>query len=178
MKTLTLLRHAKSGYDGLVLRDFDRPLNGRGRKAAQAVGRALRAEGMGWDAVIASPAARVVETLRDVAAGYGGDLAPAHHADLYLASPAVLLDHVHQTDDGVARLLIVGHNPGLEQLALALSGQGADGLLAALAEKYPTATVAVIDFDTDHWAEVAEGSGTLVRFLRPRDLDPALGPEH
>lgn len=177
MKVLTLLRHAKSGWDDMALRDFDRPLNRRGRKAAQTVGRAMRAEGMGWDQVIASPAVRVVETLRDVAQAYGGDLAPDHHSDLYLASPAVLLDHVHQTDDRVERLLIVGHNPGLEQLALALSGSGADGLVGALAEKYPTATVAVIRFDVDHWADVGTGGGTLVRFMRPRDLDPDLGPE-
>jgi phosphohistidine phosphatase len=177
MKILTLLRHAKSGWDDPGLRDFDRPLNRRGRKAAQAIGRAMRAEGMTFDAVIASPAVRVAETLRDVSEAFGRDLAAREDASLYLASPAVLLDRIHQADDAAESLLVVAHNPGLEQLTLLLSGQAEDGLLDSVADKYPTAAVAVIRFDTDSWADVTEGRGTLTRFLRPRDLDPELGPE-
>lgn len=177
MKILTLLRHAKSGWDDPALRDFDRPLNRRGRKAARTVGRAMRAEGMAWDAVIASPAVRVAETLRDLSEAYGRDLNAVEDRTLYLASPAVLLDRIHETDDSADRLLVVGHNPGLEQLALMLSGEGEAGLIDALADKYPTATVAVIRFDVDRWADVDEGKGVLTRFLRPRDLDPELGPE-
>lgn len=175
MKVLTLLRHAKSGWDQPGLRDFDRPLNRRGHKAAALIGRTLKAERMSFDAVIASPAVRVLETLDGVTETYGSDLAPAFHDDLYLASPAVLLDHAHRTDDAAASLLIVGHNPGLEMLALMVSGHGA--LADTLAEKYPTAAVAVIRFDVENWSQVAEGRGTLTRFIRPRDLDPDLGPE-
>ena len=177
MKILTLLRHAKSGWDDPALRDFDRPLNRRGRKAAQVIGRAMRAEHMGFDAVIASPAVRVVETIRDVEESYGGELAPVHDSELYLASPYVLLDHVRATDDEVERLLVVGHNPGLEQLAMLLAGESGGDLVDELAAKYPTATIAVIRFDVDHWSDVAPGTGTLTRFIRPRDLDPELGPE-
>ena len=177
MKILTLLRHAKSSWDDPVSRDFDRPLNKRGRKAARVVGRAMRDEGLTFDAIIASPAARVVETLRDVADGYGHALEPEQHQDLYLASPAVLLDRIHHVDDGVERLLVVGHNPGLEQLTLLLTGTSRDGLREEVELKYPTATLAEIRFDADHWSEIAAACGTLTRFIRPRDLDPELGPE-
>lgn len=177
MKTLTLLRHAKSGWDDPALRDFDRPLNPKGQRAARTVGRALKDAGLAFDAVIASPALRVKETLRGVGEGYGRALDVCEEPELYLASAAVLLDQIQRTDDGVERLLLVGHNPGLEDLAIALSGSGEDGLLDALGAKYPTATVAVISFDSDRWADVDEGKGRLVRFLRPRDLDPDLGPE-
>ncbi|HZG44791.1 MAG TPA: histidine phosphatase family protein [Allosphingosinicella sp.] len=177
MKILTLLRHAKSGWDDPVARDFDRPLNKRGRRAAATVGRAMRDQGMEFDAVIASPAVRVVETLQDVGDGYGRPLAPANDADLYLASPAVLLDRIQHVDDTAQRLLVVGHNPGLEQLATLLTGSDRSGLLGELETKYPTATIAVIEFDVDRWADVAKGAGTLTRFIRPRDLDPELGPD-
>ncbi len=177
MKILTLLRHAKSSWDDPAARDFDRPLNKRGRRAAHAIGRALRQEGMEFDAIIASPALRVVETLRDVAETYGRELRPSEDQDLYLASPAVLLERVQRVDDEVERLLVVGHNPGLEQFALMLSGSGEQDLIEAIEDKYPTGTVAVIRFEVGRWAEVKEGGGTLVRFIRPRDLDPELGPE-
>ena len=177
MKILTLLRHAKSSWDDPVSRDFDRPLNRRGRKAAHAVGRAMRAENMAFDEVIASPAVRVVETLRDVGEAYGRAFEPRYDQALYLASPTTILDHVHQVADSVDRLLVVGHNPGFEQLALLLSGTATDGLRDAVADKYPTAAVAVICFDVDHWADVAAGGGALTRFIRPRDLDPELGPD-
>lgn len=175
MKILTLLRHAKSSWDDKVPRDFDRPLNQRGRRAAVAVGRELRAQGIAFDAVIASPAARVVETLSGLWEGYGRAIAPDHQADLYLASPATLLESIHAVDEGVERLLVAGHNPGLEQLALMLTQPGA--LRDALEEKYPTATVAEIALPAERWADVRAGGGALTRFIRPRDLDPELGPE-
>jgi len=177
MKILTLLRHAKSGWDDPVSRDFDRPLNKRGRKAARVIGRAMRDEGLSFDAIIASPAVRVVETLRDVGDGYGQALEPEQDQALYLASPAVLLERIHHVDDKVERLLVVGHNPGLEQLTLMLSGSSEDGLRREVELKYPTATLAEIRFDVDSWADVTASGGTLTRFIRPRDLDPELGPE-
>ncbi len=177
MKILTLLRHAKSGWDDPVSRDFDRPLNKRGRKAARVVGRAMRDQGLTFDAIIASPAVRVTETLRDVGDGYGHALEPEQHPDLYLASPAVLLDRIHDVDDKVERLLVVGHNPGLEQLVLLLTGGEENGLRQEVEVKYPTATLAEIRFEVDSWADVAAAGGTLTRFIRPRDLDPELGPE-
>ena len=175
MKTLTLLRHAKSAWDDPVARDFDRPLNKRGRRAAKTIGREMRSQGLEFDRVIASPAVRVIETLADVADGYGRDLGASFDKRVYLATPETLLDLVHEVEDGVERLLIVGHNPGLETLAMLLTR--GEGLRAELAVKYPTATIAVIEFAVDRWQDVAEGAGTLTRFIRPRDLDPDLGPD-
>ena len=152
MKTLTLLRHAKSSWNDPVARDFDRPLNKRGRRAARTIGREMRAQGLEFDRVIASPAVRVVETLDDVSEGYGAAIRPIYDRRVYLASAATLLEIVHQADDGADRLLLVGHNPGLEALALLLTHNGGSAdLREAMAEKYPTATVAHILFPVERW---------------------------
>jgi phosphohistidine phosphatase len=176
MKSLTLLRHAKSGWDDPVSRDFDRPLNPRGRKAARAVGQEMKAQGLAFDLVLASPARRVIETLEEVAAGYG-TIGPEFDQRLYLASTGTLMEIVRATANSVERLLLVGHNPGLEELALSLSGREDADLRREVELKYPTGTVAEIALPVERWAEVGEGSGKLVRFIRPRDLDPELGPD-
>jgi phosphohistidine phosphatase len=177
MKILTLLRHAKSGWNDPVERDFDRPLNRRGRKAAQTIGREMRRQGLAFDRVIASPAVRVVETLDEVGETYGPGLAPEYDERLYLASLTSLLEIIHETGAETERLLIVGHNPGLEQIALHLSGEDQDGHRGQVSIKYPTATLAELHFPVTKWSEVKEGSGRIERFLRPRDLDPDLGPD-
>jgi phosphohistidine phosphatase len=177
MKTLTLLRHAKSSWHDHVPRDFDRPLNKRGRKAARTIGREMRDQGLAFDAVIASPAVRVIETLDDVAEGYGHGLDPSYDKRVYLASPSTLLDVIHEVGDETGTLLIVGHNPGLEQLALLLTSETANGLRSEVEVKYPTATIAEIRLPVTRWSEVARGMGTIARFIRPRDLDPTLGPD-
>ena len=176
MKSLTLLRHAKSGWDDPVSRDFDRPLNPRGRRAARTVALEMKAQGLAFDLVLASPARRVVETLEEVASAYG-DVGPEYDERLYLPSTATLMEIVRATPDAVERLLLVGHNPGFEQLALGLSGRGPDPLRSALEVKYPTGTVAELALPVERWADVREGTGRIVRFIRPRDLDPELGPD-
>ena len=177
MKTLTLLRHAKSSWDSPSASDFDRPLNKRGHRAARTIGRALKAQGLDFDAVIASPAARVVETVAHVEEGYGSPIRPHYDPRVYLASAATLLKLVREADDGAERLLLVGHNPGLEALAMLLTRDDGNDLRAEMAAKYPTATVAEIALPIDHWRDAAAGEGELARFIRPRDLDPELGPE-
>jgi phosphohistidine phosphatase len=174
MKILTLLRHAKSGWDDPVSRDFDRPLNPRGRRAAGVVGAEMKAQGLAFDLVLASPARRVVETLEEIAAAFG-PLRPHSDERLYLASTATLLEIVRATPDSVDRLLLVGHNPGVEELALRLSRRG--GLRGEVEVKYPTGTLAEIALPVERWTDVGEGDGELVRFVRPRDLDPELGPD-
>jgi phosphohistidine phosphatase len=174
MKSLTLLRHAKSGWDDPVSRDFDRPLNPRGRKAARTVGREMKARGLTFDLVLASPARRVMETIEEVAAAFG-QLQADYDQRLYLASTATLLEIVRSTADDIERLLLIGHNPGLEELALCLSRRGE--LRGEVEVKYPTGTVAAIELPVERWAEVREGAGQIVRFIRPRDLDPELGPD-
>jgi phosphohistidine phosphatase len=176
MKTLLVLRHAKSGWDDPVARDFDRPLNRKGQRAAQTVGRYLRSERLCFDLVAASPALRVKETLAEVAIGYGGELAPQWDQRLYLASAATLLDAIQAWPDSVESALLSGHNPGLEELVLALAAE--DGPMRdAVAHKFPTAALAELRLDVDHWADAAEGGAALIRFVRPRDLDPSLGPD-
>ena len=178
MKTLTLLRHAKSGWNDPVARDFDRPLNGRGRRAAEVVGRHIKGAGLAFDHVVASPAVRVVETLEHVGAGLGTTLAPAWDKRIYLASAATLLDVAQGLPQAAAHALMVGHNPGLEDLVLMLVGEDGGGPLRGEVEaKFPTASVATMTFDVARWADLATRGGTLVRFIRPRDLDPSLGPD-
>jgi phosphohistidine phosphatase len=176
MKTLTLLRHAKSGWDDPVARDFDRPLNPKGQRAAVAVGKNMRALGLSFDTVIASPAVRVTETLEHVVQGYGSDLAPRWDQRIYLASVPTLLDLVHELPDAADTALLVGHNPGLEELVLDLVPDGVP-LRDDVEIKFPTAALAEMRFEVKSWKEVDLGKGTLVRFVRPRDLDPSLGPD-
>ncbi|SOB80314.1 phosphohistidine phosphatase [Sphingomonas guangdongensis] len=176
MKTLTLLRHAKSGWDDPLLRDFDRPLNVKGQRAATTVGRNLRALGLSFDHVVASPAVRVAETLAQVAHGYGAAIDPAFDRRLYLAAVATLLEVIHALPAAANTALLAGHNPGLEELVLALVPEG-DDARGEVAIKFPTASVAVLTCAVDNWADVAPGGATLTHFVRPRDLDPTLGPD-
>ena len=177
MKTVTLLRHAKSGWDDTVARDFDRPLNPKGKRAAETMGRHLRALDARFDHVVASPAARVVETIASIETGFGHMLAPVWDRRCYLASSATLLDIVRETPAAARTILLIGHNPGLEDLVLLLVPDAPNPLRDSVEEKYPTATFAQIAFDVDDWAAVAPAGGDLTRFVRPRDLDPALGPD-
>ena len=177
MKTLTLLRHAKSALDDPVARDFDRTLNKRGRLACRAIGKAMRSEGLMFDSVIASPAVRVTETVSGVVDGYGRELKPHYDLRIYLAPVSALLEIVQHADDASERLLIIGHNPGLENLALVLTHDDGNGLRGEIAIKYPTAALTEISLPVDHWSQVDEGVGIIARFIRPRDLDPALGPD-
>ncbi len=181
MKTLTLLRHAKSGYDDPLLRDFDRPLNDRGRQAAMVIGKWLRkarerGEMPEFDHVAASPAVRCKQTIDGVEAGMRGRLAPIYETRIYLSSSATLTELVAGFADHHRHALLVGHNPGLEDLLLELVPQG-DPLRAEAELKYPTATLARLDLHIDNWAKVDGGRATLTHFIRPRDLDPSLGPD-
>ncbi|WP_010545862.1 SixA phosphatase family protein [Sphingomonas elodea] len=176
MKTLLVLRHAKSGWDDPVARDFDRPLNPKGQRAAMAIGRYLRDQGLRFDHAIASPAVRVQETLAQVAHGYGTAIAPVWDQKLYLASLGTLLDAIEDLPDTAGTVLLSGHNPGLEELVLDRVTE--DGPLRDEVErKFPTASLAELRFDVDAWRQVPRASAELVRFVRPRDLDPSLGPD-
>jgi phosphohistidine phosphatase len=131
-----------------------------------------------FDAVIASPATRVAETLQEVEAVYGPGLAPSWQKSLYLATPDELLDAVHQAPAEAESILLVGHNPGLEQLVLMLVPDRREGARGEVEVKYPTASLAEMTFAVDRWEDVDRGGGDLVRFVRPRDLDPELGPDY
>jgi phosphohistidine phosphatase len=119
---------------------------------------------------------RVTETLEQIESGYGGRLAPTLDRRIYLASAATLLDVVHGFPPEAESALLIGHNPGLEDLVLMLVADGADPLRDALEDKYPTASIAELQFEGE-WGNVAAGTVRLTRFIRPRDLDPTLGPD-
>jgi phosphohistidine phosphatase len=179
MKRLITFRHAKSGWDQPALRDFDRALNDKGKRAAIAMGRHMRQTGLRIDHVVASPAVRVTETLDAMFDGYGKRLSPEWDRRAYLASAATLLEIVREASDDSESLMLAAHNPGIEELVLLLSADDGEEEAArdSIEEKYPTASVAELVFDVEHWADVKKGQGHLVRFVRPRDLDPALGPD-
>lgn len=174
MKTLGLLRHAKSDWDDLALRDFDRGLNDRGRRGAAMMGGHIREHGLAWDLLLASPAERVKRTL-DAAR-----LPTPIQWDerVYLADSGTLLGLLRALPGDPAAVLLVGHNPGLQELIFDLVGPEQENALFDVAsEKYPTATFAVLDLAIESWADCTPGCGTLVHLTRPRDLDPELGPE-
>jgi phosphohistidine phosphatase len=178
MKTLTLLRHAKSGWDDPVARDFDRSLNARGKRAAAAIGQYLSDHRLAYDHILASPAVRVAETLTHLASHYAAPVAPEWERRIYLASAATLLDLVTALPEQAERVLLVGHNPGLEDLVLTLvPPDSGSGLRAEVEIKFPTASLAELQVDCASWADLGSTPAQLTRFVRPRDLDPSLGPD-
>jgi phosphohistidine phosphatase len=177
MKRLTLLRHAKSDWDDPVARDFDRPLNRRGEKAALLMGQFAAKRKMQFDLLIASPAVRVVQTLETFFEGYGETLDARWDRRIYLASSPTLFDVVRDLPDSADSVLMAGHNPGLEELILDLvPDDGISPLREDVEVKFPTASIAVMDLAIDRWSKAADNVATLASFTRPRDLDPALGP--
>ena len=179
MKTLTLLRHAKSGWDDPVLRDFDRPLNAKGVRAAVTMGKKARDVGLLIDRMIASPAVRVKQTLDSFFEGLGHTIDPVWDRRIYLASSATLLEILRETDAGIDHLMLVGHNPGLEELILDLVPDDGRSPQRDLVEtKFPTASLARMTWTGGNWTDLRAGSGvTLDMLVRPRDVDPALGPD-
>lgn len=174
MKSLTLLRHAKASWGESSQRDFDRPLDERGRRAAPRMGMHLRTEGMRFDRVVVSPSVRTLETLALVEEGYGARLTEMEDERVYLASSDSLLGMIHDLPDEWDSVMFIGHNPGFEDLGLRLAGSGPERLMTLLEGFLPTAAMIELAFDVAHWADVSPGEGVLVRFTRPVDLDAAL----
>jgi len=164
VKRLLVLRHAKAERDSNSGRDFDRPLAERGWKDAANVGRAMRERGLRPDAIIASPAKRVVETLAALAEGYG-PLEAEYDRRIYNASPETLLDAVRQADDEALTLLLVGHDPGLHLLLLDLTRSDDRGLRTQIEESFPTATLAAVDIAAASWADAGPTSGELADLI-------------
>lgn len=174
VRRLGLLRHAKSDWDDVTLRDFDRGLNRRGRLGAALMGQHIRDYGTEWSLILASPAERVRRTLEASGLPY-----PVRwEASAYLATSGTLMDLVRGLDPDPPSVLLAGHNPGLQDLLFDLvAPEQENEPFARAADKYPTASFAVIDLSIDRWSDCAAGCGTLLHFARPRDLDPDLGPE-
>ena len=162
MRTLYLLRHAKSSWKDENLADFDRPLAGRGRRACETVGKFLKSEGITLDLVLSSPAVRARETIDQVLRA--AKLRPELRYDerIYEASAAKLLDVVSQIENDYKTVALVGHNPGMQELLQVLTGE---------ADEFPTATLAQIVFKSVKWAEAGTKKGHLEWIVRPKQLE-------
>jgi phosphohistidine phosphatase len=168
MRQLLLLRHAKSSWDNPALDDFNRPLTSRGCKAAKRMGRELAARGWVPQRALVSPAARTRATWELVAAELPGPASADFSDTLYEASAESILSVIRRTLEAAKTLLVLGHNPGLENLARGLAGENSEArALQRLREKFPTAALARFEFG-GKWAELA--SARLTHFLRPKDL--------
>jgi len=177
MKTLYLLRHAKSSWKDPSLGDFDRPLKGRGRRAAKAMARHLARQKWRPGLILCSAAARTSETLDYLLEKPGPSTPHLLDEALYMAGPNRLHDYLRGQDDGLDSLMLLGHNPGLEQLALRLTGTAEPEVLATMRAKYPTGALAVLHFDIASWDRLVPGGGRLETFLRPVDLSEEVGED-
>lgn len=161
MKTLYLLRHAKSSWDDPQLADFERPLSERGIRAAPFMGKYLKANDPVPALIVSSPATRARQTAEmfTEALGFNGEI--VFDGRIYEASPRALREVASETDDSIHSVMLVGHNPGME------------GFLRYLTDKIepmPTAAIAIIDLDFKHWDAIDPGSGKLRKILRPKEL--------
>lgn len=161
MKTLILIRHAKSSWRDPTLQDFDRPLNKRGRRNAPFMGQILRQKNISFDQMYTSPAKRAADTARYICAAmdYAAEGIEAEPG-LYHASADDLLDFVHALDNQLDAVAIVGHNPGLNDFTNMLGDKPIDNV--------PTAGVVILRASVDHWPEIRQGAATLHDFDYPK----------
>ena len=172
MKTLYLLRHAKSSWAEPALADFDRPLGKRGRKAAPRMATYMREHGLLPELALCSAAVRTQQTW-ELVAEVLGDIPVKTYRSLYLASPARLLETLRRQPDELGSVIMIAHNPGMGRLAIRLSGPGSDPAALTEAEaKFPTAALAEIGFDVESWSQVGPGGGRMIRCIKPRQLEP------
>jgi len=162
MKTLLILRHAKSSWKDAGLADHERPLNHRGRRTARLMGRYMSARKALPDLILSSTALRARETAELAIAAMRAPMDLRYDERLYLATVPTLLEVISQIEDDRKRPLLIWHNPGLEDLVFRLSGK---------ARAVPTGALAKISFDIDRWSEAVRTSGVLDWLAKPRDLE-------
>lgn len=170
MLRLLLLRHAKSDRSEPAMRDHDRPLNARGRRDAPKMGEYLARNTLTPDFAIVSTARRTRETWSLVSSVLAQPPRPQLEQRLYDASARTIFNVIAACEADVHTLLVIGHNPGMHELAITLVATGDTRARAQLSEKFPTCGLAVIDFPVAGWAEMRSRSGTLERFVSPRML--------
>jgi phosphohistidine phosphatase len=172
VKTILLLRHAKSAWDDDGrLSDHDRPLSRRGERAAKAMADVMAGNGPRPDLILCSTAARARQTLAPLIERLTTPAPPISlEKGLYLASEDALLDRLRELPDDVGVVLLIGHNEGIWQLAEALAGHGKAALLASLSTKFPTGALAHLRVALEHWPDLAIGTAELIEFVRPRDI--------
>lgn len=163
MKRLTLVRHAKSSWDDVTLADRDRVLSGRGERDAPYMGARLKERRERPSLIITSPAVRALGTARILAQqiGYPLEFLQTEH-DLYLANVRTLLNVIAEQDDRCASLMLIGHNPGLTELANELVGE-------PWLDNLPTCGVVALDFDAHSWSDLTGESASLAYFDYPKN---------
>jgi phosphohistidine phosphatase len=161
MKKLLLLRHAKSSWEDASLPDFERPLNERGRRAAPLVGRFMREQKLRPDLVLCSPAKRTRETIALVLKASGIQTELRYEERIYEASVGQLIEIISQLEDDKHEVILVGHNPGMENLLEHLTGE---------TERMPTAALARIKLNAEKWSEAATKGGRLELFVKAKEL--------
>jgi phosphohistidine phosphatase len=172
VKTILLLRHAKSAWGQPGLDDHERPLNKRGARAAEAMADHIVRKAPRPDLVLCSTAVRTRQTLAPLVQRLVPPAPPiALEKSLYLAPEAILLARLQAVPDDIRTVLLIGHNEGIGELAEALAGTGDPRALDRLHEKYPTGALATFEIPDGSWRELAPGEGDLLSFVRPRDLE-------
>lgn len=160
MKNLILIRHAKSSWDEASLGDLERRLNKRGKRDAPYMGKLLADKGLRPDAMLASPAKRALKTAKLIAEEIGYPKKRIDIRDgLYMQGAEAIVELIAGLDDGLERVVLVGHNPELTELANRLAGAGIDNL--------PTCGLVSIEFAADRWQDCAREGGRLALFERP-----------
>ena len=162
MKTLLLLRHAKSSWKDSTLADHDRPLNGRGRRAAELVRLFLKSRKLRPNLVLSSSSVRTRETVEILFQETRSGPEVLYDNALYLASAAKLVEIISALEEDRDQVLLVGHNPGIEELSFRLTG---------IAERFPTATLANIALDIEKWTAAGKTTGKLEWLVTPKELE-------
>ena len=160
MKTLYILRHAKSSWDNPNIADFDRPLNDRGLKTAPFMGEIMLENNYQPELIMSSPAIRAKETVDLVKTSANLQTDIKFDEQIYEASSQTLFHIITEFDETVRSAMLVGHNPGLEGLIRTLTGEN---------QPMPTAGLAVIDLEAENWSEITIGSGKLRTLIRPKE---------
>lgn len=171
MRRLLLFRHAKAEPSKLGEQDRARALIERGRKDAARIGAYMATHALKPDRVLVSPAKRTQETWKYVAGALRPAPAAASVEKLYDATPHAILATIKDVPAGAHTLMVVGHNPGLQELALMLIASGDVDAREALREKLPTSGLVIVDFAFDDWGKLHPQSGRLERFVSPRSLE-------
>jgi phosphohistidine phosphatase len=161
MKTLFLLRHAKSSWKDESLPDFERPLNRRGKQASEKIGRYLKHEEIVPELILSSPAVRARETIERVSKTAKLGVEIRFDQRIYEAGGLRLLEVVSQIENERKTVLLVGHNPGMEELLMLLTGSS---------EKLPTAALARLEIKSSKWANAADRRARLAWLVKPREL--------
>lgn len=171
MPTLFLLRHAKSSWEDSAQDDRDRPLSPRGRRAAAALSGYIASAGIQPDLVLCSPARRTRETLEAIRPSLGDQAETSVEEALYGASAGDLMHRLRSVGPATGSVLLVGHNPGIQELAMGLTRAG--NHLEQLRGKFPTGALATVELPGT-WEDLAGGTGRLEALVLPRDLAPGL----